>query len=305
MSAASGAAFATPKQVRAGALDVAYVDLGPRHGEPVVLLHGWPYDIRAFEECAPMLAAQGHRVLIPYLRGYGPTRFASDAAVRNGQQAALADDARAFMDALHVTKATLAGFDWGARTAVAVAALWPERCKAIVPVSGYILANIAANQQPLAPRAELGWWYQYYFATERGRRGYAQNTHEFAKLIWQIASPTWQFDDATFDRSAAAFDNPDHVDIVVHNYRWRLGLAEGETQYVALEERLQQRPVVSTPAITIGSDFDGAAADGAAYRDRFTGPYEHRVLAGIGHNVPQEAPRAFADAVAAAIRRAA
>jgi pimeloyl-ACP methyl ester carboxylesterase len=285
-------------------LEVAYVELGPRHGEPIILLHGWPYDIHAFDRSGPVLAEQGYRVLIPYLRGYGPTQFVSASAMRNGQQAALADDARAFLDALHISRATIAGFDWGARTAVAVAVLWPERCKAIIPVSGYILANLAANQQPLAPRAELGWWYQYYFATERGRRGYAQNTHEFAKLIWQIASPNWQFDDVTFNRSAAAFDNSDHVDIVVHNYRWRLGLAEGESSYAALEERLQTRPLVTVPSITISSDFDGAAADGAAYRDRFTGPYDHRVLPGIGHNVPQEAPSAFAEAVVDAIQLA-
>ncbi|MES1158591.1 MAG: alpha/beta hydrolase [Terricaulis silvestris] len=298
-------AFARPKQIEAGVLNVGYVDLGASHAPPVLLLHGWPYDIYSFAEVAPLLVARGYRVIVPYLRGYGSTRFVSSSAVRNAQQAALAADTLALMDALHIQRAVVAGFDWGARTAVAVAALWPARCKAIVPVSGYILANLEANRRPLPPRAELGWWYQYYFATERGHLGYAQNTHEFGRLIWEKASPTWHFDDETFNRSAAAFDNPDHADIVVHNYRWRLSLAEGEARYADLEARLQQAPVVTVPTITIGSDFDGAAADGAGYRSKFSGPYEHRVLAGIGHNVPQEAPQAFADAVIAADQLAA
>jgi pimeloyl-ACP methyl ester carboxylesterase len=287
----------TIKSVRAGVLDVAYAELGPVGGPPVLLLHGWPYDIHAFAQAAPLLAERGYRVVAPYLRGFGATRFLDASAVRNGQQAALAVDALALMDALSIERAVIAGFDWGARTAVAVAALRPERCKAIVSVSGYILANIAANQRPLPPRAELGWWYQYYFVTERGRLGYQQDRDEFARLIWQLASPQSRFDEATFQRSAAALDNPDHVDIVIHNYRWRLGLAQGEAQYDELEQALQRRPIITVPAITIGSDFGGADADGAAYRDRFDGPYAHRVLPGIGHNVPQEAPRAFADAI--------
>ena len=289
--------FLALKQIDAGVLNVGYVDLGPENGQPVLLLHGWPYDIHSYVEVAALLAGAGYRVLVPYLRGYGTTRFRSDGTFRNGQQAALAQDAIAFMDALEISRAIIAGFDWGARTAIILAALWPERCKGIVSVSGYILVNLEANQQPLPPRAELGWWYQYYFATERGRLGYKRNTREFNKLIWQLASPKWNFDDATYERSAAAFDNPDHVEIVIHNYRWRLSLAEGETQYDPLEAKLFERPVITVPAITIGSDFDGAAADGKAYRDRFSGRYSHRILEGIGHNVPQEAPEAFAEAI--------
>lgn len=289
--------FGPLRHVRAGVLNVAYFEVGPRRGRPVILLHGWPYDVHAFEEAAFLLADAGRRVIVPYLRGYGETRFLSDTAFRNGQQSALAQDIIDFMDALRIGRALIAGFDWGARTAIAVAALWPERCEAIVSVSGYILVNLEANQRPLPPQAELGWWYQYYFATERGRAGYDQNRRDFARLIWRLASPLWTFDDATFDRSAAAFDNPDHVDIVIHNYRWRLSLAEGEPAYDALETRLQQRPLITVPAITIGSDFDGAGADGAAYRAMFTGPYAHRVMPGIGHNPPQEAPQAFVETV--------
>jgi pimeloyl-ACP methyl ester carboxylesterase len=294
---ASGNAFPPLKQVDAGVLNVGYADVGRADGQPVILLHGWPYDIHSYVDVAPLLAAAGYRVIVPYLRGYGTTKFRSTETFRNGEQAAVARDAIELMDALEISEAIIGGFDWGARSAVIMAALWPERCKAIVPVSGYIVTNLEANQQPLPPRAELGWWYQYYFATERGRRGYQKNTHEFNKLIWQLASPKWNFDDATFERSAAAFDNPDHVDIVIHNYRWRLRLAQGEPQYEALENKLFERPVITVPTITIGSDFDGAAADGKAYRDRFSGRYSHRVLEGIGHNVPQEAPQAFADAI--------
>jgi pimeloyl-ACP methyl ester carboxylesterase len=234
---------------------------------------------------------------VPFLRGFGSTRFRSDETFRNGQQSAVAQDTVALMDALGIRSAILGGFDWGSRTATIVAALWPERCKALVAVSGYIVVNLEANQQPLPPKAELGWWYQYYFATDRGMRGYAQNRHEFNKLIWQLASPKWHFDDATYDRSAKSFDNPDHVAIVIHNYRWRLSLAHGEAQYEPLEQRLAQAPAITMPAITIASDFDGAAADGKAYAKRFTGRYAHRVLDGIGHNVPQEAPREFAQAI--------
>jgi pimeloyl-ACP methyl ester carboxylesterase len=285
------------RQIEAGLLDVGYVEAGASDAPAVLLLHGWPYDIHSFEDVTPVLAAAGYRVIVPYLRGFGPTRFLSDETFRNGEQGALALDAVALMDALEIDEAIVAGFDWGARTAVILAALWPERVSGLVSVSGYIIVNLEANQQPLPPKAELGWWYQYYFATERGRRGYSENRRAFNKLIWQLASPTWDFDDATYERSAASFDNPDHVDIVVHNYRWRLSLADGERQYDELEARLFEGPVITVPAITIGSDFDGAAADGHAYARQFSGPYSHRVLDGIGHNVPQEAPEAFADAI--------
>jgi pimeloyl-ACP methyl ester carboxylesterase len=300
---AAGATSLGPlKQVDAGPLNVGYAEAGPADGPAVVLLHGWPYDIHSYVDVVPLLAAQGYRVIVPYLRGYGTTRFRSTETVRNGQQAVLGLDVIQLMDALRIQRAVIAGFDWGARTACVVAALWPERCKAIVSVSGYLIVNLKANLQPLPPQAELGWWYQYYFATERGRLGYDRNRHDFAKLIWKIASPKWAFDDATFDRSAAAFDNPDHVAIVIHNYRWRQSLAPGEAKYDDLENRLQAAPVITVPAITIGSDFDGANADGAAYAARFSDRRSHRMLPGIGHNVPQEAPQAFADAVIAAAR---
>ena len=293
----SHTAFADLKQVDAGVLNVGYAEAGPAGGPVVLLLHGWPYDIYSYVDVAPLLAAAGYRVIVPYLRGYGTTRFLSAETVRNGQQSAIAQDMIDLMDALKIRTAIVAGFDWGARTADIMAALWPERCKAIVAVSGYIITNLKAQQQPLPPKAELGWWYQYYFATERGRIGYDRNRHDFAKLIWKLASPKWNFDDATFERSAAAFDNPDHVAIVVHNYRWRLGLADGERKYDALEARLQQAPLITVPAITIGSDFDGPAADGKGYAKQYSGKYAHRIFNGIGHDVPQEAPQAFAQAV--------
>ncbi len=289
--------FEPLKQIDAGVLNVGYAEAGPANGRPVMLLHGWPYDIHSYVEVAPLLASAGYRVIIPYLRGYGTTRFLSSDTFRNGQQSALAVDIIALMDALAIDKAIVAGFDWGARTADIMAALWPERCKAIVSVSGYLIVNLEANQQPLPPQKELGWWYQYYFATERGKRGYTDNRRDFNRLIWQLASPTWHFDDATFDRTAASFDNPDHVSIVIHNYRWRLSLANGEPRYDALEQKLADAPVITVPAITMGSDFDGAAADGSRYRKKFSGTYAHRTLKGIGHNVPQEAPEAFAKAV--------
>jgi pimeloyl-ACP methyl ester carboxylesterase len=248
------------------------------------------------------LASKGYRVIVPYLRGYGTTRFLSSDTFRNGQQSVVALDIIALMDALRIKQAILGGFDWGARTVDIIAALWPERCKGIVAVSGYLITNLKANLQPLPPRAELGWWYQYYFATDRGKLGYGENTHDFNKLIWQIVSPKWQFDDATYDRTAAAFNNPDHVNIVIHNYRWRLSLAKGEPQYDQLEQKLFESPVIAVPAITIASDFDGPAADGASYAKRFSGKYSHRILKGIGHNVPQEAPQAFADAIVAVDR---
>ena len=285
------------KQIDAGLLNVGYVDLGRREGPAVILLHGWPYDIHSYVDVAPALAAQGYRVILPYVRGYGSTRFLSDDTFRNGQQSALAADTLALMDALRIDRAIVAGFDWGARTACAMAALWPERCNGLVSVSGYIIVNLEKNRQPLPPAAEQGWWYQYYFSTERGRVGYDKNRREFARLIWKNASPKWAFDDATFDRSARALDNPDHVDIVIHNYRWRLSLAPGEERYADLEAQLQEAPVIKVPAITIGSDFDGAAADGKGYAAKFSGKYSHRILDGIGHNLPQEAPEAFSQAV--------
>jgi pimeloyl-ACP methyl ester carboxylesterase len=285
------------RQIEAGLLDVGYVEAGPAEGPAILLLHGWPYDIHSYDDVVPVLAAAGYRVIVPYLRGFGTTRFLSDETFRNGEQGALALDAIALMDALEIARAIVAGFDWGARAAVIIAAIWPQRCSGLVSVSGYLIVNLEANQRPLPPKAELGWWYQYYFATERGRRGYSENRREFNKLIWQLASPKWDFDDATYDRTAASFDNPDHVDIVIHNYRWRLSLADGERQYDELEARLFEGPLVTVPAITIGSDFDGAGADGHAYAQRFSGRYSHRVLDGIGHNVPQEAPDAFADAI--------
>lgn len=287
------------KEIKAGALNVSYAELGPATGRPVILLHGWPYDIHSFVDVAPLLAAKGYRVIIPYLRGYGPTRFLSSDTVRNGQPAALAQDAVALMDALAIKKAILAGFDWGARTAAIVAALWPERVAGLVSVSGYLIGSQAAGKTPLPPEAELQWWYQFYFATERGRMGYEANRHDFAKLIWRLASPKWNFDDATFERSAPAFENPDHVAIVIHNYRWRLGLADGEAIYVDLERRLAAAPAISVPTITLEGDANGAPHPShAAYANKFTGAYEHRTIpGGIGHNLPQEAPLAFAAAV--------
>lgn len=295
----AASAFGPIRQIDAGVLKVGYVEVGPPDGPPVLLLHGWPYDIHSYDEVVPLLAAAGRRVIVPYLRGYGTTRFLSNETPRNGQQAALAVDAVALMDALKIETATLGGFDWGARTACIVAALWPERCKGLISVSGYLIGSQAAGRTPLPPEAELQWWYQYYFATDRGRAGYDKYRREFSKLIWRLASPKWNFDDATFDRSAAAFDNPDHVGIVIHNYRWRLGLADGERKYDALEERLAQAPVISVPTITMEGDANGAPhPDAAAYARKFSGRYEHRVVGGgVGHNLPQEAPKAFAQAV--------
>jgi pimeloyl-ACP methyl ester carboxylesterase len=287
------------RQIQAGVLDVGYVDAGPADGSAVVLLHGWPYDIHSYEEITPRLAGAGYRVIVPYLRGYGTTRFLSETTVRNGEQAALALDTVALMDALRVERAIVAGFDWGARSANIVAALWPQRVSGLVSVSGYLIGSQQAAKAPLAPEAELQWWYQYYFATERGRAGYDQYRREFAKLIWRTASPRWDFDDATFDRSAASFDNPDHVAIVVHNYRWRIGLADGEAEYLELEERLAEGPTIAVPTITLEGDANGAPhPEPDAYAAKFSGPYSHRTIeGGIGHNFPQEAPEAFADAI--------
>jgi pimeloyl-ACP methyl ester carboxylesterase len=287
------------KQIDAGMLNVGFAEAGPADGRVVLLLHGWPYDIHTYVDVAPLLAAQGYRVIIPYLRGYGTTRFLRENTVRNGQPSVVAVDAVALMDALGIEQAVLAGCDWGARTADIVAALWPERCKALVSVSGYLIGSQEANRMPLPPEAELQWWYQYYFATERGRAGYEKYRHEFAKLIWRLASPKWNFDDATFDRSAASLDNPDHVEIVIHNYRWRLGLAEGEPDYDILEKQLAEGPVITVPTITLEGDANGAFhPDPSAYATKFSGRYSHRTIqGGIGHNLPQEAPEAFAQAV--------
>jgi len=291
--------FAPLKQIDAGLLNVGYAEAGPADGRPVILLHGWPYDIYSFVDVAPRLAAAGYRVIVPYLRGYGTTRVLSSETFRNGQPAALAVDTVDLMQALKIDQAILAGFDWGARNAAIVAALWPQRCRALVSVSGYLIGNQEAGRTPLPPEAELQWWYQYYFATERGRAGYDKYRHDFAKLIWRTASPKWNFDDATFDRSAASFDNPDHVAIVVHNYRWRLGLAEGEPKYDDLEKRLAKAPIITVPTITLEGDANGAPhPEPASYAGKFSGKYEHRTIqGGIGHNLPQEAPEAFSKAV--------
>jgi pimeloyl-ACP methyl ester carboxylesterase len=287
------------KRIDAGVLNVAYAEAGPADAPPVILLHGWPYDIHSFVEVAPMLASAGYRVIVPYLRGYGSTSFLSSETFRNGQPSALAADIVALMDALKIEKATLAGFDWGARTANIIAALWPERCKAMVSVSGYLIGSQEAGKMPLPPEAELQWWYQFYFATERGRLGYDKYRHDFSKLIWRLASPKWNFDDATFDRSAASLDNPDHVAIVIHNYRWRQALAEGEAKYDDLEKRLAEAPVIAVPTITLEGDANGAPhPTPAVYAKKFSGRYAHRTITGgVGHNLPQEAPKAFVDAV--------
>jgi pimeloyl-ACP methyl ester carboxylesterase len=294
-------ALGAVSQIDAGSLNVGYIDRGPADGPAVVLLHGWPYDIHSYAEVVPLLTAAGHRVIVPYLRGFGTTRFLSEETVRNGEQAALALDTIALMDALGIETAVVAGFDWGARSADIVAALWPYRCRGLVSVSGYLIGSQATGKLPLPPEAELQWWYQYYFATERGRAGYDSYRREFAKLIWRTASPKWNFDDATFDRSAASFDNPDHVAIVIHNYRWRIGLAESEPEYAELEERLAASPAITVPTITLEGDANGAPhPEPSAYAAKFSGRYSHRTVeGGIGHNLPQEAPEAFADAVTA------
>ena len=291
--------FGAPKQIDAGILNVGYAEAGPANGRAVILLHGWPYDIQSYSDVTPLLASKGYRVIVPFLRGYGTTRFLSDETLRNGQPSALAADVIALMDALRVEKAIVGGFDWGARTANIVAALWPERCKAHVSVSGYLIGSREANRMPLPPKAELEWWYQFYFATERGRAGYEKYRRDFNKLIWRLGSPKWGFDDATFDRSAASFDNPDHVQIVIHNYRWRLGLAEGESKYDEFEQRLAAAPVIAVPTITLEGDANGAPhPDAGSYAKKFSGKYAHRVVkGGVGHNLPQEAPGAFARAV--------
>jgi pimeloyl-ACP methyl ester carboxylesterase len=298
------ASFENLRQINAGTLSIGYAEAGPQNGPVVILLHGWPYDIYAFADVTPLLVAAGYRVIVPYLRGYGSTRLLSADTPRNGQQAVVAVDIIALMDALRIDKAVLGGFDWGARTVNIMAALWPERCKAMVSVSGYLIGSQEANRAPLPPKAELTWWYQFYFATERGQAGYDANRHDFNKLIWHTASPKWNFDDATFERSAESFKNPDHVAVVIHNYRWRLGLVKGEPQYDELERRLAMAPTISVPTITLEGDANGAAhPDPAAYAKKFTGKYQHRnITGGIGHNLPQEAPKAFADAIIDVVR---
>jgi pimeloyl-ACP methyl ester carboxylesterase len=292
--------FGKLKQINAGLLNVGYVEVGPANGTPVILLHGWPYDIHSYEEVAPNLAAKGYHVIVPYLRGHGTTTFLSDKTFRNGQQAAVALDIIALMDALKIDKAILGGYDWGARTADIIAALWPERTIALVSVNGYLINNLERNKLPLSPKAEQGWWYQYYFATARGKAGYEANRNEFAKLIWKNVSPEWKFDEQTFQRTASAFNNPDYINIVIHNYRWRLSLEAGETKYDAYEKKLALSPVITVPAITLDGDADGVApaTDGAAYAKKFTGKYNHLIIKGAGHNLPQERPEAFANAIA-------
>lgn len=292
-------AFTNIKQINAGVLNIGYAEAGPANGQPVILLHGWPYDINSYVEVSELLSARGYHVFVPYLRGYGTTRFLSDKTMRNGQQAALALDIIAFMDALKIQKAVIGGFDWGARTADIIAALFPERCKALVSVSGYLIGSQQGNKAPLAPKAELNWWYQFYFATDRGREGYDLNRHDFNKLIWQTASPKWNFNDSTFNQSAAAFNNPDHVAIVIHNYRWRLGLAEGESKYDVYEKKLATAPAINVPTVTLEGDANGAPhADPIKYAAKFKGKYAHHTITGgVGHNLPQEAPKAFADAI--------
>ncbi|MEA3090063.1 MAG: hypothetical protein QOJ04_1405 [Caballeronia sp.] len=293
------ASFDNIRQVNAGTLNIGYAEAGSQNGPVVILLHGWPYDIYSFAEVTPLLVSAGYRVIVPYLRGYGTTRFLSADTPRNGQQSVVALDIIALMDALKIDKAIFGGFDWGARTVNIIAALWPERCKAMVSVSGYLIGSPEANRAPLPPKAELAWWYQFYFATERGYAGYEANRHDFNKLIWHTASPKWNFDDATYERSAESFNNPDHVAVVIHNYRWRLGLAKGESQYDDLEKRLATAPLISVPTITMEGDANGAAhPDPAAYAKKFSGKYAHRNIGGgVGHNLPQEAPKAFADAL--------
>jgi pimeloyl-ACP methyl ester carboxylesterase len=299
MKPAASTSFGPLKQVDAGRLNVGYAEAGPAGGRAIILLHGWPYDIHSYADVTPALASVGYRVIVPFACGYGTTHFLSDGTPRNGQQAALAADVIALMDALEIENAILAGFDWGARSANVIAAVWPERCKALVSVSGYLIGSQAASQAPLPPRAELAWWYQWYFATDRGQAGYGKYRREFSKLIWQLASPKWAFDDATFARSAAAFDNPDHLAIVIHNYRWRIGLAAGEPQYDDLERQLAEFPAIAVPTITLEGDANGAPhPEPGAYAGKFPGEYEHRTIpGGVGHNLPQEAPQAFAQAI--------
>lgn len=291
--------FGSLRQVRAGVLNVGYVESGPAHGPAVILLHGWPYDIHSYVAVTPLLADKGYRVIVPYLRGHGTTRFLSSKTFRSAQQSAFALDIIALMDTLRIDKAILAGYDWGARTADVIAALWPERVKGLVSVTGYLITNLEANKKPLPPKLEWAWWYQFYFTTERGWLGLERHRDELAKLIWKFNSPTWDFDEATFDRTAAAFSNPDYVSIVIHNYRWRLSLAKGDPRYDGLDRQLAKSPVITVPTVTLDGEVDPftPSGGGSSYRDKFTGKFAHRTLKGIGHNVPQEAPEDFARAV--------
>jgi len=291
--------FTSLKQIDAGILNVGYAEAGPADGPAVILLHGWPYDIHSYVDVAPLLASAGYRVIVPYSRGYGTTRFLSSETMRNAQQSAVALDIIALMDALKIQKAIFAGFDWGARTADVMAVLWPERCKAIVSVGGYLISSPEGNQVPWPPEPAFLFWYQYYFATPVGKAGYAKYLDQFNKFIWHQASPKWNFDDATYDRTAASFNNPDHIDIVMHDYRWRLGLADGERKYDNLEKRLAALSPITVPAITMEGDSNGAIhAPSTAYRNKFSGKYDFRLITGgVGHNLPQEAPQAFAQAV--------
>tara|TARA_R110002051_G_scaffold314666_1_gene391958 strand:+ start:13570 stop:14625 length:1056 start_codon:yes stop_codon:yes gene_type:complete len=291
--------FGILKNVIAGLLDVGYAEKGPVNGQTVILLHGWPYDIHSYAEVASLLEAKGYRIIIPYLRGYGTTRFLSDESFRNGQQAALAMDIIAFMDALKIGSAIIGGFDWGARSANIIAALWPERCSALVSVSGYLIGSQQIGQMPLSPKAELSWWYQFYFATDRGYLGYKANRRDFAKLIWELGSPDWSFSQAIFEQSAQSLYNPDHVDIVIHNYRWRLGVGKSESIYNEIEKILATKPIITVPTVTLEGDANGAPhSDPATYAAKFTGRYaHHNITGGVGHNLPQEAPKAFADAI--------
>lgn len=299
LSGATVHTFAEIKHIEAGVLNIGYAETGPANGQAVILLHGWPYDIHSYAESAALLAEAGYRVIVPHLRGHGTTRFLSDKTFRNGQQAAVAADIIALMDALKIKNAVIGGFDWGARTANIIAALWPERCKAMVSVNGYLINNLERNQKPLSPAAEWGWWYQYYFATDRGQKGYIANWYDFNKLIWKNISPKWAFDDATYNRSAESFKNPDYAAIVIHNYRWRLSIEPGEKQYDDIEQKLSTGPVIAVPTVTLDGDSDGVvpASDGSAFAGKFSGTHVHHIVKGAGHNLPQEAPRAFADAI--------
>lgn len=287
------------RQVDAGVLDIAYYEAGPAEGPVVMLLHGFPYDIHSFVDVAPQLAAKGCRVIVPYLRGYGPTRFRDPATPRSGEQAAIGADLIALMDAVGVKRAVFAGYDWGGRAACVGAALWPDRCAGLVCVNSYLIQDIARAMVPAKPEREVPLWYQYYFQVERGRAGLAANRRGIANLLWRQWSPNWHFDAATFERTAVAFDNPDYVDIVIHSYRHRFGLADGDPQYADIQRRLAALPVITVPAITLDGEADGVApaTDGTATAAKFAGHRTHRVVPHAGHNLPQEEPEAFAAAV--------
>ncbi|CCE05645.1 putative Hydrolase, alpha/beta fold family [Bradyrhizobium sp. STM 3843] len=302
--ASSSTRLEPTRQIDAGVLSVAYHEAGPAYGPAVVLLHGFPYDIHSYVDVAPMLAAQGCRVIVPYLRGYGPTRFRDAATPRSGEQAAIGADLIALMDALSVPRAVFAGYDWGGRAACVGAALWPERCTGLVSVNGYLIQDIAKAMRPAPVAREVGYWYQWYFQIERGRAGLAASRREIARTLWAQWSPNWRFDDETFARTAAAFDNPDYVDVVIHSYRHRYGLAEGDPRYAEIENRLAAQPVITVPAITLDGDADGVfpATDGTAQAARFADRRAHRVIPRAGHNLPQEEPEVFAAAVLELVR---